>query len=220
MRIHALMTTTIGLMACSGKDDGSGDASVHISCEQMDEAGINSRIDGLTSSDRSVIDLNGHCFENVNNNTLGPRSKMRFIPYVHSEEPDSGSSAPAVEEEDPIMHLSLFWYPPTQTGLYTAWDPAQLDKSDCYDVEEGHFCGHLDDNTNDLASDDDVDLRAKTGGIEITDIKEDAEGNLTYSGTISLVLWNINFSVDPQAYTEPSVHLEGEFHWRPSTNAN
>jgi len=205
VRTISFLSNVIGLSACKGK--GGGDTAetgpAHSSCRQLDDAGVVSRLDGLTSSLTDVVDLNGHCFENSSNNTLSGVTSMRFIPFSD-------------DTADPVMHIQIFWVPPTETGALTAWAPEQLTKAECYDEEiaDGHFCAHIDDNTSDDASDD-VDLRAKTGSLNITQIKETPNGSFKYTGDLSMVVWGIDTSISPQAYTSPSVHIEGTFVWKP-----
>ena len=201
MRFITIFCAVGCLIGCKSKDEDSGEKAgpVHSSCNQLDDAGVDSRLDGLTSSDRAVIDLNGHCFENNGNNTLAGVTSGRFIPYTG-------------DASDPIMHIQLFWVPPTETGTLGVFAPDQLTKAECYDVPAGSFCAHVDDNTADDASDD-VDLRAKTGSLELTAFETADDGSTAYTANLSMVVWAIDISVVPQQYTGPSVHLEGELRW-------
>jgi hypothetical protein len=72
----------------------------------------------------------------------------------------------------------------------------------------------VDDNTDDDESDD-VDLRAMTGSLEITDVKEESNGGLRYTGDLAIAVWAIDYSTSPESQALPSLLLEGEFHWAP-----
>jgi hypothetical protein len=204
VQIYPFLFLISALIACKSKDAADeAEGPTHSSCEAMDDAGIVSRLDGIVSSNRDIIDLNGHCFVNSDNNALGEVMAMRFIPYTG-------------DDSAPIMHLQMYWIPPTHSQDYTATEPEQLNKPECYDVAEGLFCGHLDDNTNDDPGDD-VDLRAKNGSIaidKVTAIQEE-EGSYSAAGDISVVLYAVDISVTPQQYSTPSLKLEGRLRWNP-----
>ena len=201
MRTTVTLTLLIlPIAACKSKGDTGKPESVHASCVTLDDEGITSRLDGLTSSDRDVIDVNGHCFKNSSSILSGELYSIRFIPVM----------------DDPLavppLHIQMYMLPPEQRGTYPVWAPDQLSKAQCLDVPAGSFCAHVDDNTKDDAFDD-VDLRAVTGSLEITDVKEKSNGEVHYTGDLAISVWAIDYSTSPQTATTPSLLLEGEFNW-------
>ncbi len=206
MRPHIMMPL-VGLctMACKSKGDtGKDNGPIHASCIALDDEGIKNRLDGLTSSDREVVDVNGHCFRNSSSILSGEMFSLRFIPVM----------------DDPLavppLHIQMYMIPPEQRGTMPVWAPSQLSKAQCLDVPAGSFCAHVDDNTKDDALDD-VDLRATTGSLEITDVKEESNGGLRYTGDLAISVWAIDYSTSPESTATPSLLLEGEFHWAPGT---
>jgi hypothetical protein len=197
--IAPLLLTTA---ACQSEGDTGKRGWVHSSCVDLDKDGIKNRLDKLTSSDTDVVDVNGHCFQNTSTILTGEIYSIRFTPVM----------------DDPLatppLHIQMYWIPSEQRGTIPVWAPTQLSKAQCLDVPAGSFCAHVDDNTKDNASDD-VDLRAMTGSLEITDVKTESNGGMRYKGNLAIAVWAIDYSTSPESTATPSLLLEGEFNWAP-----
>lgn len=198
----ALSLLLMPAAACKSGGDTGKQQAVHASCVALDDDGIKNRLDGITSNNQDVVDVNGHCFKNSSSILSGETYSLRFIPVM----------------DDPLatppLHIQMYWVPSQQRGTIPVWAPTQLSKAQCLDVPAGSFCAHVDDNTKDDASDD-VDLRAITGALEITDVKEESNGGLRYTGDLSIAVWAIDYSTSPESTATPSLLLEGEFNWAP-----
>ena len=205
--MRAVLCASVFLVAAcqSGEDTGKA-KTIHSSCASLDKDGIKNRLDNLVSSDPDVIDVNGHCFQNSSSILSGETYSLRFIPVM----------------DDPLatppLHIQMYWHPSEQRGTIPVWAPSQLSKAQCLDVPAGSFCAHVDDNTKDDAGDD-VDLRAVTGSLEITDVKTESNGGLRYTGDLAIAVWAIDYSTSPESTATPSLLLEGEFHWAPGTGS-
>ncbi len=203
MRPHALMSVLLLLAtACKSDGDTGKVGTIHASCVTLDAEGVENRLDQLISSDRDVVNVNGHCFRNSSSIQTGELYSIRFIPVM----------------DDPLavppLHIQMYMIPPEQRGTLPVWVPTQLSKAQCLDVPAGSFCAHVDDNTKDDELDD-VDLRATTGSLEITDVKTESDGGLRYTGDLKIAVWAIDYSTSPESTATPSLLLEGEFNWAP-----
>jgi hypothetical protein len=205
--MRAVLCASVFLLAACQSDEDTGKAqTIHSSCVSLDKDGIKNRLDNLVSSDPDVIDVNGHCFQNSSSILSGETYSLRFIPVM----------------DDPLaippLHIQMYWHPSEQRGTIPVWAPDQLSKAQCLDVPAGSLCAHVDDNTKDDAGDD-VDLRAVTGSLEITDVKTESNGGLRYTGDLAIAVWAIDYSTSPESTATPSLLLEGEFHWAPGTGS-
>ena len=68
------------------------------------------------------------------------------------------------------------------------------------------------DNTNDNA-DDDVDLRGKSGVLDLQIVKSDGDDAHQYEGELEWALYGVDSSDTPEVYTEPSMRMWAEFKW-------
>ncbi len=175
-------------------DHGGGGQTTHSTCDALDGAGVLSRLSDLTASDPSVLDLNGDCWENTENATEGQVQVMRF------------SSDPGVDT--PALHIELRFVLPAEPQDLYVWAPEQLSVPDCTDVPTDAVCLHVESE----ATDEQVDLRAKTGELSLT-TAEIIDDTLHYSGTFEVVVWGVDSTTSPDAYSQPSVMLAGELEW-------
>jgi len=195
------------VVACKGDTDTGDDGPVHASCLELDAQGIKNRLDELSSTDTDVVNLKGHCFENSSTIHSGEIYSIRFRPVM----------------EDPLavapLHIQMYMIPPEQRGTMAVWHPDQLSKAACLDVPAGSFCAHIDDNTKDDELDD-VDLRATTGSLDITGVKEESNGAKRYTGDLAIAVWAIDYSTSPESTATPSMLIEGTFRWGPGEDTS
>ncbi|MAY81475.1 MAG: hypothetical protein CL930_11910 [Deltaproteobacteria bacterium] len=172
----------------------------HETCVALDDRGIKSRLDNLVSSDDEIFALEGHCLEATSSINYGDVWGVRFAPT-------------APEGESPDFHIQMFFIPPNTDQTLMAWVPERLSKAECLDVPEGAFCGHVDDDTYD-PNIDDVDLRGKTGTLDLEITKSASDSHHRYEGDLEWSVWAVDSNVSPEIYEAPAIGLSGTFHWQ------
>ena len=172
----------------------------HETCVALDDRGIKSRIDNLVSSDDEIFALDGHCLEATSSINYGDVWGIRFAPV-------------APEGESASFHIQMFLVPPNSDQTLTAWVPERLSKAECLDVPEGSICGHVDDDTYD-PNNDDVDLRGKTGELDLEITKSASDSHHRYEGDLEWTVWAVDSDVSPEIYEAPALGLTGVFHWQ------
>ena len=192
-----LLATTLVLSVGCKKEEPTDNR--HQSCKDLDNNKIANRLDQVTSDNPDVLDVDGECLEAATLAT-GEAYSIRF-------------NAPAADGEVPAYHIQLYMLPPEEDGTLSLYAPVHMSTPTCLGVPAGNFCGHLDDNTLDDASDD-VDYRGKTGSLALEITDETGDGLYSYEGDFEMVAWAVDENSSPQKYIEPAVAIEGTFHWR------
>ena len=88
-----------------------------------------------------------------------------------------------------------------------AFQPDDLLSSQCVNVPEGSFCGHIDQNEADPAEDN-VDYRILTGFIDLQ-VSESSETGQIVEGPLEWALGTIDTSSRPFQANGASIILEG-----------
>jgi hypothetical protein len=172
----------------------------HETCVALDDRGIQSRLDNLVSSDEEIFALDGHCLEATSSINYGDVWGVRFAPF-------------APEGESAAFHIQMFFMPPNSDQTLTAWVPERLSKAECLDVPENSMCGHVDDDTYD-PNNDDVDLRGKTGELDLEITKSSGDSHHRYEGDLEWTIWAVDSDVSPEIYEAPALGLTGLFRWQ------
>ena len=184
-------------VACKGQEDTP--PPQHETCKKLDDRGIINRLDNVRTDDQELFALDGHCLEALRPVMTASVWGVRFIP-----ETDEGDA--------PDFHIQLYFVPPDESGEMVVTAPERLSRAECVMVPEGELCGHVDDNSNDNA-DDDVDLRGKSGVMDLEIVDSDGDGTHRYEGDLEWALFGVDSSDAPEVYQEPSMRMWAEFHW-------
>ena len=192
----ALFLLFLGL-GCTSKDDAA--LPRHETCKKLDDRGIINRLDNVRTDDQDLFALDGHCLEALRPVMTAAVWGVRFIP----ETP---------EGETPDFHIQFYFIPPDEDGEMVVYDPDRRSRAECVMVPEGELCGHVDDNSNDN-SDDDVDLRGKSGVMDLEIVESDGDGTHRYEGDLEWALSGVDTTSSPEVYKEPSMRMWAEFHW-------
>jgi hypothetical protein len=172
----------------------------HDTCHDLDDRGITSRLDGVVSSDLDIFALDGHCLEATSSINYGAVWGVRFAPYVD-------------EGETPSFHIQMYFVPPDEDVEFAAWVPERLSKAECLDVPENSLCGHVDDDTFDPGIDD-VDLRGKTGTLDLKITDSAGSAHHKYRGNLNWTVWAVDSDVSPEIYEAPAIGLTASFRWQ------
>ena len=183
--------------ACKGPDGDEGPR--HSTCKNLDKRGIINRLDNVRTDDQALFALDGHCLEALQPVMTASVWGVRFIP-------------PTPEGERPDFHIQFYFIPPDTDTEMLVTAPERLSRAECVTVPEGELCGHVDDNSNDSA-DDDVDLRGKSGVLDLEIVKSDGDDAHRYKGDLEWALYGVDSSDTPEVYTEPSMRMWAEFNW-------
>lgn len=194
------MTRTIALiipllLATGCKKTDEDDSAQHASCSELDERGIKNRLNGVTSNKQDVFALEGHCLEATSIIQYGDVIGVRFAPVT-----DDGEPAP--------FHIQTFFMPPDSDQILEVQPPERLSNPDCISVEAGFFCGHVNDVVN--TPNIDVDLRGKTGSLDLDLIDTTSGGLRTYEGFLEWTVWGVDSTSTPDVYDVPSLLMTGE----------
>ena len=177
--------------ACAGDKD---DSLLHATCDNLDERGLDDRLDDLVTNNTEVLDLDGHCLEATFNQISDAAWSTRFAPQTD-------------EGETPNYHIQIFFLPPEESMQLEAFTPNDLMTAQCVSVPEGSFCGHVDNNASDPGVDD-VDYRILGGYIDMT-VTDETEAWTRFEGPFEWALGTIDVAQQPFAPNSPSVRLEG-----------
>ena len=177
----------------------NGTNPIHPTCRSLDDRGIINRLDGVRTDDQALFALDGHCLEAIASTYSATVWGIRFIPET-----------PAGETPD--FHIQMYFLPPQNDQTLVVTAPETLSRPQCVNLGDGEFCGHVDDNSNDNAKDD-VDLRGKSGLMEIrvTDSIDDEVHR--YEGDLEWALYGVDTRVIPEVYTQPSLRMWADFKW-------
>ncbi len=174
-------------------------APKHATCKALDERGIINRLDNVRTDDQNLFALDGHCLEAISTTYSGEVWGTRFIPATE-------------EGQTPSFHVQMYFLPPNEDQQMVVSAPETLSRAQCVSVQEGEICGHVDDNSNDNAQDD-VDLRGKSGTLDIQIVQSDGDDKHRYEGDLEWALYGVDTSSIPEVYTEPSLRMWAELHW-------
>ena len=185
-------------LGCKAEEDAQ---PKHSTCKALDDRGIINRLDNVRTEEgaQDLFALNGHCFEATHVLPTGAIWGVRFAP----ETP---------EGDTPDFHIQMYFSPPEDEAELVVTPPARLSLAECVSVPKDDplaMCGHVDDNSNDNATDD-VDLRGKTGAMDLGIVETDSDGVHKYEGQLE---WTL-FAVDAnEQFTSPSLRMSATFHW-------
>ncbi len=182
--------------ACKKEPD---DPPVHSTCSELDDRNIINRMDNITTDDQELFALDGHCLEATHSLPTGSTWGIRFAPFT----PDG---------EVPDFHIQLYMVPPDESLVMEVSAPERLSRAECIAVPEGELCGHVDDNSNDTATDD-VDLRGKAGEMDLKIVETHSDGVHRYEGELEWALYGVDSTNTPEVYTTPSLRMWGTFKW-------
>ncbi len=190
---RAMLTLFLGLTvaACS---EGKDEDPTHSTCANLDSRGIDDRLDDLYTNNSDVLALDGHCLEATFNQMSGAAWSTRFAPKT-------------AEGEAPNYHIQLYFHPPESSTEMVAFTPNDLLGAQCVSVEEGAFCGHIDNNADDPGTDD-VDFRILGGFIDM-EVTDQTDAWMRYEGPFEWALGTIDTGQQPFSPNSPSVRLEG-----------
>ena len=189
----------IAMIALVGCKDEEPIEPKHASCNALDKRGIISRLDNVRTDNQELFALNGQCLEASSSTYSGEVWGMRFIPATP-------------EGETPDFHIQMYFLPPNEDQRLLVSTPDTLSRAQCVTVLEGEICGHVDDNSNDDAQDD-VDLRGKSGTLDIRIVESEGDDRHRYEGDLEWALYGVDTTNIPEVYTEPSLRMWAEFNW-------
>ena len=194
-RLALILIPTLGT-ACKKE---AAAPPIHSTCKALNDRGIITRLDNVRTDDQELFALDGHCLEGLQPIMTGSVWGVRFIPET-------------AEGETPDFHIQFYFIPPDEDMEMPVTAPQRLSRAECVQVPEGNLCGHVDDNSND-SSDDDVDLRGKSGVLDLTIVESDGDGTHRYEGALEWALYGVDSTDSPEVYTEPSMRMWADFHW-------
>ncbi len=191
--------TLISAWSVTGCAKDSSTDPIHVTCDNLNERNITSRIDNLVSEQQAIIALNGQCLEASYNQQSGSAWFARFESKPETDDP-------------PGYHIEVYFKPITSPTQLEAYIPPAgfVEEAQCsrvVDAEKPSFCAHIDLNEGNSSAEI-VDYRVKTGWVDFETI-DSSDGRTLLKGPFEWTFATLDKSEWPVKIGAPAVTISG-----------